>query len=331
MTKSKNIVHLDVYADSDWAGAADRHSQTSLHVVCDECPMMGLSRRQQVIATSSGEAEYYAMASGLSQGLLFKVVLEYFNFKVVARVLSDSSAARGIVKREGVGKIKHLSTRVLWAQQVVKLKEFLVSAVPTAENRADLGTKALAGPRLVYLRELCGLYRPGDRQGQHDRQVQQDDEQGGRVAASISCSAACASIRALMAAGLLAKAVGLESEKEENDSGVSSYHIVWSLVVIFLAAFVWEMGKESAKLVKCQLLTKEVGASSSCPTLQATSSPMTPSEFEVRRPGDRHPSSVRDRVERRSVRVQAPTRYSWNTKMPRFMPLGDGDHGAWSE
>lgn len=89
--------------------------------------------------------------------LYFKAVLEFFDFRVVAKALTDSSAARGIIKREGVGRIKHLSTRMLWAQQVVKTKKVLVSAVATKDNKADLGTKSLSGPRLRLLRKACGL------------------------------------------------------------------------------------------------------------------------------------------------------------------------------
>ena len=71
-----------------------------------------------------------------------------------------SSAARAIMKREGVGKIKHLSTRVLWAQQVVKQKRASVISVASAENIADLGTKPLAGPTLTRLRWAAGLRPP---------------------------------------------------------------------------------------------------------------------------------------------------------------------------
>ena len=34
-------------------------------------------------------------------------------------VLLDSSAARGILSRRGTGRVRHLSTKILWAQDAV--------------------------------------------------------------------------------------------------------------------------------------------------------------------------------------------------------------------
>lgn len=68
---------------------------------------------QQIIATSGGEAEFYALASGHLQGIYFKEVMEFFGYRVALRMVTDSSAARGMARREGVGRVKHLSTRVL--------------------------------------------------------------------------------------------------------------------------------------------------------------------------------------------------------------------------
>ena len=152
--KSHKRAHLKVFCDSDWAGQPGRNSQTSVHVEIDGCPMHGYSKRQEAIALSSAEAEYYALTSGLSLGLYVKIVLEFMDFAVVATIASDSSAARGIARREGVGRVKHLSTRCLWAQQVFKRKLFNLAVVLGTENPADLGTKEMAGPKL---KQLCGM------------------------------------------------------------------------------------------------------------------------------------------------------------------------------
>ena len=62
-----------------------------------------LATTQAIVALSSGEAEYHGMTKGACEG--FAVVLE-----------TDSSAAKGIASRKGVGKVKHLETRTLWVQ-----------------------------------------------------------------------------------------------------------------------------------------------------------------------------------------------------------------------
>ena len=56
----------------------------------------------------------------------------------------DSAAARGICRREGVGKVKSLEVRTLWLQQVVKAKTLTLKTVKSQDNRADLGTETVA-------------------------------------------------------------------------------------------------------------------------------------------------------------------------------------------
>ena len=72
-------------------------------------------------------------------------------------LLLNSAAARGICRREGVGTIRHLSTKFLWLQHLVKRGIVMVSACTSAENRADLRTKSRPIHRLRQLRQLNGL------------------------------------------------------------------------------------------------------------------------------------------------------------------------------
>ena len=57
---------------------------------------------------------------------------------------ADSSAARGIIHRAGLGKLRHLETGYLWLQSAVKSKKLQVRTVLGTENPADLLTKHLA-------------------------------------------------------------------------------------------------------------------------------------------------------------------------------------------
>ena len=57
---------------------------------------------------------------------------------------TDSSAARGIIHRAGLGKLRHLETGFLWLQAAVKAKKLQVRKVLGTENPADLLTKHLS-------------------------------------------------------------------------------------------------------------------------------------------------------------------------------------------
>ena len=96
--------------------------------------MHSISRRQAIVATSSGVAEYYAATAVAEDILYFKSMLEFMGFTVAATLLTDSSAARGIARREGVGKVRSLEARVLWLQQAIKRKLIDLGTVSTDDN-----------------------------------------------------------------------------------------------------------------------------------------------------------------------------------------------------
>ena len=57
---------------------------------------------------------------------------------------TDSSAARGIIHRAGLGKLRHLETGYIWLQSDVKAKTLQARKVLGIENPAELLTKHLS-------------------------------------------------------------------------------------------------------------------------------------------------------------------------------------------
>ena len=105
--------------------------------------MRGWASTQAVHALSSGEAEYYAAIKGACAALGFQSMLKDSGLKASVTLFTDSSAARGIIHREGLGKLRHLETGYLWLQAAVKNKRLQVRKVLGTENPADLFTKHL--------------------------------------------------------------------------------------------------------------------------------------------------------------------------------------------
>eukprot|EP00435_Cladocopium_sp_Y103_P023771 s3930_g5.t1 len=73
---------------------------------------------------------------------------------------TDNSAARQLVARQGVGKIRLLSGKLLWIQSQVLEQKLVVGQVPTAVNCSDIGTKALSRKRLLMLLYQVGAVEP---------------------------------------------------------------------------------------------------------------------------------------------------------------------------
>ena len=63
--------------------------------------------------------------------------------KASVTLVTDTSAARGIIHREGLGKLRHLETGYSWLQAAVKNNRLQVRKVLCTENPADLFTKPL--------------------------------------------------------------------------------------------------------------------------------------------------------------------------------------------
>ena len=66
-----------------------------------------------------------------------------FGIELQRRLNTDSSSAKAIATRKGVGKIRHLHTQSSWVQDKVQNKEVGVFKVPGKKNPAGLGTKHL--------------------------------------------------------------------------------------------------------------------------------------------------------------------------------------------
>ena len=78
------------------------------------------SRTQRVAALSSGEVEVYASSSAACDAMFLARILHFIvGSQVMIHHFLDSSAARGILRRQGVGLIIHLSCSILRLQNLV--------------------------------------------------------------------------------------------------------------------------------------------------------------------------------------------------------------------
>ena len=153
---------LEVYSDSDWA----KHKTTRKSVSAGRLFLFGnllysTSRSQKALALSSAEAEIYSAAGACCDGVLMFHCLTFAlgpNLEVRFQLCLDNSAARAFFHRAGVGRIRHISLRILWVQAKVKEQFLHVGRVGTKDNPSDIGTKRLTRERMLYLLFLCKVY-----------------------------------------------------------------------------------------------------------------------------------------------------------------------------
>ena len=65
----------------------------------------------------------------------------------------DSSAAKSMVSRSGLGKTRHINVEYLWSQEVLKESFVSVKKVLGTENPADILTKPMGIKEFEYLLE----------------------------------------------------------------------------------------------------------------------------------------------------------------------------------
>ena len=77
---------------------------------------------QSTIALSSVELEHCALLISSAHALAFKAMLNDWQYGVKCEIhmRCDSSAARGMFARQGLGETRHVDVRFLWLQQVVR-------------------------------------------------------------------------------------------------------------------------------------------------------------------------------------------------------------------
>ena len=97
----------------------------------------GWSSTQSVIALSSGEAEYYGMVRGASSGIGLRSLMSDMDVEMNVRIKTDSSAALGVSRRRGLGKLRHVELSQLWLQERVSSGDIKVMKVKGKENLAD--------------------------------------------------------------------------------------------------------------------------------------------------------------------------------------------------
>ena len=64
-------------------------------------------------------------------------------------IYGDSAAARGIARRRGLGKLRHIELQTLWLQERLDRGAFKLHAIPGVSNPADLFTKPLTEQLMV--------------------------------------------------------------------------------------------------------------------------------------------------------------------------------------
>jgi hypothetical protein len=88
------------------------------------------------------------MVKGVGTGIGIQQLMQDLNVEGGLRVHTDSSAAKGICKRVGLGTQRHIAVNSLWVQEKLRRREFALFKVKGEDNPADLFTKHLVREKM---------------------------------------------------------------------------------------------------------------------------------------------------------------------------------------
>ena len=90
---------------------------------------------------SAGEAEYYALVKAAAEGLGIQARARDLGIELTLRIWVDSTTADAIASRIGLGKVRHMEVKYLWAQEAHQNKRFCIRKIAGERNPADVLTK----------------------------------------------------------------------------------------------------------------------------------------------------------------------------------------------
>lgn len=151
---------LECFSDADFGGCKESGRSTSgVLVLYSGGAISWFSQRQTVVATSTTEAEIIAANECAREVILLKrlflCITKLYGIPILQ--VDNTAAIRLAENPEFHRRTKHISIKHFFIREKVSEKELLVQQVPTEYQMADMMTKPLFKPRLLFLCSRIGL------------------------------------------------------------------------------------------------------------------------------------------------------------------------------
>ena len=157
---SSSGAHLTAYCDSDWAGCPmTRRSTTGFCILLGNSPLSWRSKKQPVVARSSAEAEYRAMALTACEVTWIAQLLKDLGLRHLPPTVlhCDNKAALSIAANPvHHDRTKHVELDCHFIRDKITEGCIATQYVPTTEQAADVFTKPLTIAQHTHLMSKLG-------------------------------------------------------------------------------------------------------------------------------------------------------------------------------
>lgn len=155
------------YTDSDWAGDIETRKSTSGYVFyLGDGVISWSSKKQQVVALSTAEAEYISVTNGACHAVWLRRMLKELKHgqKTPTTILCDNKSAIALTNNPVFhGRSKHIDIKYHYVRELVKEGEVELQFCSSEEQVADIMTKPLKAESFEKFKEMIGIVEDENR------------------------------------------------------------------------------------------------------------------------------------------------------------------------
>lgn len=166
-TKNVDCQRVDAYSDADWAGAIDdRRSTSGYFTFVGGNLVTWRSKKQNVVARSSAEAEFRGMALGICEALWLRLLLMDLGYlpRQPIRLYCDNKAACDIAHNPVQhDRTKHVEVDRFFIKEKLDEKIVELPKIRSEDQLADILTKAVSSrvfSKFLGKLGMCDIYAP---------------------------------------------------------------------------------------------------------------------------------------------------------------------------
>ena len=149
---------LKVYGNEDYANKDNgRRSVSGIAVTLGGTVVSHASKTQRVVSLSTSEAEYTAAENGVKEALSVHAVLPFIMHETCGagiKALEDNEGTKALIENPlSSARSKHIDVRFHFVRELFKARKISAKYVASAEQHADILTKALSRANFRYHRK----------------------------------------------------------------------------------------------------------------------------------------------------------------------------------
>jgi hypothetical protein len=156
------------YTDSDWAGETETRKSTSGYVFHLSTGVFSWSsKKQQVVALSTAEAEYIAATNCATQAVWLRRMLSELQYQQdgPTKIFCDNKSTIALTKNPVFhGRSKHIDIKHHYIRDLIRDKEIVVEYCTSEDQIADIFTKPLKTNLFLKMKNLLGMMKPNLRE-----------------------------------------------------------------------------------------------------------------------------------------------------------------------